>query len=144
MAAVLQQRPELRLVKVADSAKDNWTYLSDELAAGAEVIDFHDAAEHLKHAFEVAHGESSPMARTLFETYRYVLRDEHDCVEKVIRALVQLRDRYPRRPALATELGCFRRHRRRMRYTEMKAQGLPIGSGVVEAACKTLVTQRNR
>jgi hypothetical protein len=29
-----------------------------------------------------------------------------------------------------------------MRYAELRAKGYPIGSGVVEAACKTLVTQR--
>jgi hypothetical protein len=29
-----------------------------------------------------------------------------------------------------------------MRYQQFVAEGLPIGSGVVEAACKTLVTQR--
>ena len=29
-----------------------------------------------------------------------------------------------------------------MRYAEVAAENLPIGSGVVEAACKTLVTQR--
>jgi hypothetical protein len=29
-----------------------------------------------------------------------------------------------------------------MHYAEMKAQGLPIGTGVMEAACKTLVRQR--
>ena len=29
-----------------------------------------------------------------------------------------------------------------MGYAEAKARHLPIGSGVVEAACKTLVTQR--
>ena len=29
-----------------------------------------------------------------------------------------------------------------MRYAEQLANNLPIGSGVVEAACKTLVTQR--
>jgi len=29
-----------------------------------------------------------------------------------------------------------------MRYAEMKAEGLPIETGVTEAACKTLVTQR--
>ena len=32
----------------------------------------------------------------------------------------------------------FRRNRHRMRYTALKEQGLPIGSGVTEAACKTL------
>ena len=142
LAAVLQQRPALRLVKLADGAKDNWTYLSDELPAGEEIIDFYHAAEHLKQAFDVAYGECTPKARTQFETYRHVLRDEHNGVQKVIRALTYLRDRFPRRTALATELGYFRQRRRRMRYAEMKAQKLPIGSGVVEAACKTLVTQR--
>ncbi|MBK8943584.1 MAG: hypothetical protein IPM79_39820 [Polyangiaceae bacterium] len=29
-----------------------------------------------------------------------------------------------------------------MRYAELREQGLPIGTGVTEAACKTLVTQR--
>jgi hypothetical protein len=29
-----------------------------------------------------------------------------------------------------------------MRYADLRAQNLPIGSGVVEAACKTLVSQR--
>ena len=109
---------------------------------GEEIIYFYPAAEHLKHAFEVAYGERTPKARTQFETYRHVLRVEHDGVEKVIRALTYLRDRYPRRTALKTELGYFRQRRRRMRYAAMKAQKLPIGSGVVEAACKTLVTQR--
>ncbi len=29
-----------------------------------------------------------------------------------------------------------------MKYAELQDQGLPIGSGIVEAACKTLVSQR--
>ena len=102
LAAVLQQRPGLRLVKLADGAKDNWTYLSGDLPAGEEIIDCYHAAEHLKHAFDVAYGENTPKARTQFETYRHVLRDEHDGVEKVIRTLVYLRARYPRRQELAT------------------------------------------
>src|SRR5207244_8789300 len=39
-------------------------------------------------------------------------------------------------------LSYFREHRHRMRYGALRAQHLPIGSGVVEAACKTLVSQR--
>ena len=63
-------------------------------------------------------------------------------VEKVIRSLVHLRDTYPRRKKIARELKYFRRNRHRMRYAALKEQGLPIGSGVTEAACKTLATQR--
>ncbi len=142
LAAVRQERPGLRVVKLADGAKDNWTFLSEDLSGGEERIDFYHAAEHLKAAFAAAYGENTPKARTQFETYRHILRDEREGVAKVIRALVYLRDRHPRRKTLATELGYFRRHRARMGYAAAKAQGLPIGSGVVEAACKTLVTQR--
>jgi len=36
----------------------------------------------------------------------------------------------------------FNNHRHRMHYPEFLAESLPIGSGVTEAACKTLVKQR--
>ena len=62
-------------------------------------------------------------------------------MEKVIRSLKYLQDKHPRRQRIGTELQYFRKHRRRMNYAEMKSQGLPIGTGVTEAACKTLVTQ---
>ena len=53
----LRQKPQLSLVKVADGAKDNWSYLSQELPAGVEVIDYYHAADHLKKAFDQAYGE---------------------------------------------------------------------------------------
>ena len=40
----LAERPDLKVVKVADGAKDNWTFLSGELPDGEEVIDFYHAA----------------------------------------------------------------------------------------------------
>jgi hypothetical protein len=36
----------------------------------------------------------------------------------------------------------FDKNRRRMRYAEFRAMGLCVGSGVVEAACKTVVASR--
>ncbi len=46
------------------------------------------------------------------------------------------------RERLATELPYFRTQRARLGYAHYQRAGLPIGSGVVEAAGKTLVTQR--
>ncbi len=63
-------------------------------------------------------------------------------MEKVIRALDYLKKKHPCRVKLATELNYFRNNRHRMRYATARANHLPIGSGVTEAACKTLVTQR--
>ncbi len=48
----LKQRPELTLVKLADGAKDNWTYLGVVLPPGVELIDYYHACDHLKDAFE--------------------------------------------------------------------------------------------
>jgi len=142
IAAVLGQRPDLTLVKLADGAKDNWSYLGAVLPQGIEIIDFYHACEHLKVAFDAAYGECSAKSKAQFEKYRHLLRDEEEGVEKVIRALSHLRDTHPRKKKLSTELAYFRRYRHRMRYARVQAQNLPIGSGVVEAACKTLATQR--
>lgn len=121
----------------------NWSYLGAVLPQGIEIIDFYHACEHLKAAFDAAYGENSSRSKAQFEKYRHLLRDEHDGVEKVIRALCHLRDTHPRKRKLSTELAYFRRHRHRMRFAKVQAQNLPIGSGVVEAACKTLATQTN-
>lgn len=142
IAAVLGQRSDLTLVKLADGAKDNWSYLGTALPQGPEIIDFYHACDHLKRAFDAAYGENSSRSKAQFEKYRHLLRDEEQGVEKVIRALCHLRGAHPRKKKLSTELAYFRRYRHRMRYAKARAQNLPIGSGVVEAACKTLATER--
>ena len=137
-----RQQPHLRLVKVADGARDNWEFLAKELPPGVEVVDFYHAAEHLKRAFDHAYGEGAPKARACFAAYRQVLLKVEDGVDKVIRTLAYHHKRKPRCDKLKQELAYFRRNRSRMDYARLRAQNLPIGSGVVEATCKTLVTQR--
>lgn len=142
---VLSQRPDLKVMKLADAARDNWTFLGGrDMPKGHELIDFYHGAGHLNAALAAAYGESSDRCRSQFEKLRHVLRHEVGGVEKVIRALAHLRDQHPRRKKLATELRFFRRSRRRMRYAEMAAMNLPIGSGIVEAACKTLASRHKR
>jgi hypothetical protein len=138
----LIRRPDLRVVKVADGAPDNWSYLAETLPVGEEVLDFYHAAAHLGDALGAAYGEGTPQYQARMETLSEVLRDAPDGVDTVIGALGRLRTRSPRRQAIHKALSYFREHRHRMRYGALRAQHLPIGSGVVEAACKTLVSQR--
>jgi hypothetical protein len=140
--AALAQRPSLTVVKVADGAKDNWTFLETLVAQGEPVVDFFHAAGHLQDAFEAAYGEGSPAAQAQGHKYRHLLREDEDGAEKVIRALAYLRGKHPRRRRIAQVLGYFRRHRHRMAYAALRGRHLPIGSGVIEAACKTLASQR--
>jgi hypothetical protein len=64
----LIQRPDLRVVKVADGAPDNWSYLGETLPFGEEVLDFYHAAEHLGAALGAAYGEGTPMCQERLET----------------------------------------------------------------------------
>jgi hypothetical protein len=140
--AALAQRPDLVVVKLADGANDNWTFLSSILPGGIEVLDFYHAAEHLNAALGSVYGDGTVEARKRFDALRFVLREEADGAEKVIRSLDYLRKKHPENKVVTKELAYFRNNRHRMRYQQLAARGLPIGSGVVEAACKTLVTQR--
>jgi hypothetical protein len=141
--AILHRRPDLKLVKVADGAADNWDYLSSgALPAGEEAVDFFHASEHLHAALATVYGDGTHETQFRYATLRDTLRDEEGGVDKVIRALKHLASKNPRKTSLATELAYFRKHKKRMRYMELQSKGLMIGSGIVEAACKTLVTQR--
>ncbi len=136
VAHIRRVSPKIRIGAVADGAADNWTFL-ESLSPETEVIDFWHACEHLRVASDHA------VARHWFEKHREILRHDPRGVDKVIRALRYLLDRAKGDPAeIERELAFFRKHRHRMRYHALKEEGIAIGSGVVEAACKTLVAQR--
>ena len=136
-AHIQASRPDIEIVAIADGAPDNWTFLKT-ISPMEEVADFWHACAHLAVASDHA------VARNWFEKYRETLRNDPDGVDKVIRALRHLHGKAPRagKAEVERELAFFRKNRRRMRYRELKDRSLPIGSGVVEAANKTLVTQR--
>ena len=73
-----------------------------------------------------------------------LLKEADDGAARIIRVLRYHRDRASgrKRERLETQLTYFRNQKHRMRYAEYIRKGLPIASGVMEASCKTLVTQR--
>ena len=117
VAHIRRARPEIGIVAIADGAADNWTFL-ETLSPETEVIDFWHACEHLQTASDHA------VAPGWFERYREVLRHDPCGVDKVIRALRHLRDSAkPDRAEIERELAFFRKHRQRMRYHALKAEG---------------------
>jgi hypothetical protein len=142
LRSVLASRPDLQLVKIADGAACNWEFLSSLEPAGEEILDFFHAAEHLKSALDAAYGEYSLGSRAAFEKHRLILKESERGVDQVIRVLTYLRKRGTGRKVVTRELRYFRNQRARMRYATYLSQNLPIGSDVLEAACKTLVAQR--
>ena len=74
------------------------------------------------------------------------LRERPQGAAQVLRSAMQLLDRRKMTKAQKTEYWkgyrYLRRHRRWMDYAGYRRRGLPIGSGVTEAACKTVFTQR--
>ena len=142
LETVLGRRPELHVVTVADGAHDNWRYLDTLAPEATAVVDFYHATEQLKSGLDARYGENDARGRAQFHKLRHLLLDDPNGVEKVIRALDYQHKKYPRRTRIGEVLRYFRRNRHRMRYADTQARHLPIGSGVVEATCKTLVTQR--
>ena len=149
--AILAVHPRLRLVKLADGARDNWRFLGkldlSQLVGPVEmweVVDFYHACDHLKHALDLIWGEFSPKGKAEFERLKTLLKEADDGVERVIEHLCYRvkKARGPKRDKLFKELTYFRNQRHRMLYATYVRLHLPIASGVVEAACKTLVTQR--
>ncbi len=138
---VLSQAPHLRLAKITDAGGDNWEYTAT-LPDGPEILDFFHATEHLGAAIAAVHGDGTFATRHKFEFLRERLLREDRGVDAVIAALAHLQRKNPRLAKLKTTLAYFRKNKRRMRYAVWKRDGYMIGSGVVEAACKTLVAQR--
>ncbi len=99
-------------------------------------------AEHLHAALVAAYGESDPQCKAQFEKLRQLLRHDRRGGEKIIRALVHLRDRHPRNEEDRDRAELLPQQPAPDALRQAGGAGLPIGSGVTEAACKTLATQR--
>jgi len=149
--AILAMRPDLILVALADGAEENWRFFDGPLWAKAtKIVDFGHASQHLGAGLVVYYGEESVEGRAEYERLKVILKEQADGVGTVIEALLKLerslrakrRVSTRRKELLRRERKYFENQRERMDYAAYIAKGLPIGSGVVEAACKTLATQR--
>ncbi|MGH7957845.1 MAG: hypothetical protein ACREH8_12680 [Opitutaceae bacterium] len=110
------------------------------------VVDYYHAASRLTtiaDALNLDEAAGKAWARHM----RRVLKAEPNAIHRILHSAAALKQRYGTKnktQAAAFETACSYLRRRSvwMRYNDFREAGLPIGSGVTEAACKTLFTQR--
>jgi hypothetical protein len=110
------------------------------------VLDFYHVCCYIGKIADALFGPVTKAGTKWFAKMRKWLRDRVQGAANVARSASQLLDQRPMTKAQKTEFWkAYRylsRHRRWMDYQGYRRRGLPIGSGVTEAACKTVFTQR--
>lgn len=125
-----------RSVVLGDGAAWIWRLAQEEFPGAIQIVDLWHAKEHPWEVSQAIHGPGE-----VADAWARARCDELDAgdLPAVLAAL---------RPHVATCADArkcrdfIERNRARMQYAEFRAQGLCVGSGVVEAGCKTVVGQR--
>jgi hypothetical protein len=110
------------------------------------VLDFWHACGHVHDLAEALFG-AGPKAWVWFAKWRRWLRDRHQGGANVLRSAMWHYNNGRKRSAARQEAywqayRYLRKHAVWMHYATYRRQGLPIGSGVTEAACKTVFAER--
>jgi hypothetical protein len=135
-------------VLLLDGARPLWNYvestpLFDEYE---KLLDYCHTLEHLAAAGEALFGKGSSVAELWYDCYRKKLLENDTGAQSIIRSIdyhaAKLKLPDARQKELDTQRTFFHRNKHRMNYAHFRKRGLPIGSGPVEAACKSLVKTR--
>jgi hypothetical protein len=141
-----QQFPTARFLGIADGAASNWRFL--EQHTDRQLIDFFHATEYVGKIAHATYPQRQAASKRSQWQHEHCTMLKHD--PAALDRLIADAARLSQRPALAQAVRddvlsawtYFNNHRHQMDYPGFVAAGLPIGSGVTEAACKTLVKQR--
>ena len=134
-----------QVVWLSDGGRGLWRLFDECFAAYTMgILDFYHAVQHLwKGAAAWLDGRST-QARRWFTWARHRLR--HGQPDGVLADLTDALEVQglpaTARATLTTVYAYLARHRDHINYEAYKALGLPLGSGMVESACKWLIQQR--
>jgi hypothetical protein len=136
-----------QVVWLSDGGRGYWRVFRTCFAHCAiPVLDFYHAAGHLWRATTALFDDAPPStaAKAWFHRWRHQLR--HGQHHTVLAALTRLvNTNLLSGKSLVTLIqvqAYFQRHHRHIRYQHLAQQQLPLGSGMVESACKWLIQQR--
>lgn len=146
ISKVKKQYPKASYVGIADGADSNWSFL--EQHTSCQILDFYHVTEYLADVSHAAYPKKKDKAKrdTWLHEHCSNLKQRTGYAEILINEIEEL-DRKKSltkttREKLLSALTYVTNHRHMMDYAGHLDKNLPIGSGVTEAACKTLVKQR--
>ena len=143
IAHVRSLYPSATYVGVADGAQCNWDILSGH--TDEQILDFYHASGYVGDAAKAAYpGDESERARWIRERC-HALKHRQGAASRILKQMRAIDTRglsAERRDKLDAAITYFANHKHQMHYSRYRKQSLPIGSGVTEAACKTLIKQR--
>lgn len=139
--------PDATYVGIADGAQCNWKFL-DQYAT-IRILDFYHATEYLAGASE-AFGKGPGERKAWLTSACHNLKHDANGAQTLLKEMEKRRKVMPfhekSTPSIMEKLDkaitYFTNQMSRMNYSEYRAKSFPIGSGVTEAACKTLIKQR--
>jgi hypothetical protein len=126
-----------RRVVLGDGALWIWNLADEHFPDAIQIVDLYHAKGHLWDVAKAIYGAGSDLA----EQWAKQRRDQLDDGE-IDDILVALSDHVEANEEARKCFDYVTRNRHRMRYPEFRAQGLCVGSGVVEAGCKTAIGAR--
>jgi len=129
-------------VGVADGAVDNWEQLTRQ--TDHQVTDYYHVTERLYRLAEVLPMSKRKRSLWIKEQKRTLLEDAEGAriVAERAGSMAEGVKTKKRRDIAKAQVVYLKNQQHRMNYYEMRQKGLPIGSGTVEAGCKTLIKQR--
>jgi hypothetical protein len=126
---------------IGDGAPWIWNIAEEHFWEGIQIVDLYHARQHYWSAARAIFGLDREALNHWTEKRRKEL--DRGKVEKVIEAIGNLCPSGKEQEAiLEGERAYFEKNKERMRYEDFRKQGLFVGSGVVEAGCRTVIGQR--
>lgn len=135
--------PEAGMIGIADGAKTNWDFLEPHVSE--QILDFYHVTEYLAQAADVLFGARQRQRQEWLDGHCSALKHAPDAAKEIVKELASIDTEKwssSKKEQFAEVVRYFRNHQHQMHYSRYMEKCWPIGSGVTEAACKTLIKQR--
>lgn len=126
---------------IGDGAPWIWNIADEQFHGAVQIVDLYHAREHYWSVARIVFGGDKKGLSQWTDKRRREL--DQGQVERVMEAISQLSlSQQAEKELFEREIHYFEKNKSRMRYSEFRRQGLFVGSGVLEAGCRTIIGQR--